>query len=376
MVGVPRGIILSRNRGPVNYILATLTGLCWVSAALLGRAAEPLAEERASDRFPVIESPSVGLPAGKEITLKGMVLNNAHTGQDQKGVFVDVLDGPPEIRAQVEKIMAECYPENGLDADAAMKLHDAWSQRLKYFIASPLAGELHKQATYNARQAMAVTGVVEEKDGQKWIAVSKCEPTAFIPGQDAGAGPVIHEAGPEAVNAADQRRRGPEVHLGAAWQILYERAVLPMPSLARGSSAPGRTDQGLLHGGAPDHLGNLRRDHGHQAQRGQSGQGACQPLLHRYVQVLRDVVGENRAPGAHPHSRRVGIRGPGGHVQPDIPGAVRGSGQQCREAHACQIKAAERLGLLRHVQQRVGTRERRVQCARPPGHGGSAPHSG
>jgi formylglycine-generating enzyme required for sulfatase activity len=163
----------------VNYILATLTGLCWVSAALLGRAAEPLAEERASDRFPVIESPSVGLPAGKEITLKGMVLNNAHTGQDQKGVFVDVLDGPPEIRAQVEKIMAECYPENGLDADAAMKLQDAWSQRLKYFIASPLAGELHKQATYNARQAMAVTGVVEEKDGQKWIAVSKCEPTAF-----------------------------------------------------------------------------------------------------------------------------------------------------------------------------------------------------
>jgi len=179
MVGVKGGIMSSQNRETLNFILATLTGLCWVNAALLGRAAESLAEQRASDRSPMIESPSVGLPAGKEITLKGMVLNNAHTGEEQKGVFLYVLDGPPEIRAQVEKIVAEYYLEKGLDADAARKLQDLWTQRLKYFIAGPLADELHQQATYNARQVMAVTGVVEEKNGQKWIAVSKHQPAAF-----------------------------------------------------------------------------------------------------------------------------------------------------------------------------------------------------
>lgn len=169
----------AQNRRTRCFILATLTGLGWVSLALPGRAAEPFAEQRAFDRSQVMQSPSVGRPAGKEITLKGMVLNNLHTGEEQKSVFVYVLDGPPEIRAQVEKIMAGYYPENGLDADAARKVQDLWTQQLKYFIAGPLADELHKQATYNARQVMAVTGVVEEKNGQKWIAVSKCEPAAF-----------------------------------------------------------------------------------------------------------------------------------------------------------------------------------------------------
>lgn len=117
--------------------------------------------------------------AGQEIILKGMVLNEAHTGDTQKSVFVYAVDGPPEIKAQVAQLLAENYPAKGLDAQAARNLQALWTQRLKYLITGPLAGTLHEQATYGARQVMAVTGAVAEHDGQKWITVSHCEPTSF-----------------------------------------------------------------------------------------------------------------------------------------------------------------------------------------------------
>ena len=118
-------------------------------------------------------------PAGKQVTLKGMVLNNVHTGQKANSVFVYALDGPPEVKAEFERIMAECYPAKGLDGDAARKLQDRLTLRLKYFIDGPIADKLRKRATYGARQVMAVTGVIRERDGKKWITASKCEPTRF-----------------------------------------------------------------------------------------------------------------------------------------------------------------------------------------------------
>jgi hypothetical protein len=68
------------------------------------------------------------------ITIKGMVLNNVHTGQREKSVFIYALDGTPEIRAELEKILVENYPDRGIDADAAQKLQDQFTARLKYFI--------------------------------------------------------------------------------------------------------------------------------------------------------------------------------------------------------------------------------------------------
>jgi hypothetical protein len=40
------------------------------------------------------------LPGG-EITLKGVVLNNAHTGEKEKSMFLCALDGPAEIKVEV-----------------------------------------------------------------------------------------------------------------------------------------------------------------------------------------------------------------------------------------------------------------------------------
>jgi len=113
------------------------------------------------------------------VTLKGMVLNNVHTGEKADSVFVYALGGSPEVKAEFERIIGEHYPEKGLDGAAARKLLDQFTQRLNYFIDGPLAEKLQKDATYGARQVMAVTGVIREQDGKKWITVSKCEPPQF-----------------------------------------------------------------------------------------------------------------------------------------------------------------------------------------------------
>jgi len=117
--------------------------------------------------------------AGTEISLKGNVLSNVHTGEKEKGLFVLAYDGTPEIKAEFQKIMAEFYPENGLDADAARKLQEQCMARLKFHIAGPLVESIYKEAQWTVRGVKALTGVVETRDGKKWIAVSKCEGTSF-----------------------------------------------------------------------------------------------------------------------------------------------------------------------------------------------------
>ena len=118
-------------------------------------------------------------PADDQVTIKGMVLNNVHTGEDRESVFAYALDGTPEIRAEVDRIMAENYPDKGLDGDAARKLQDEFTARLKYFINGPQAEELRKKATYGARQPTALTGVVQEVDGKRTIKVLKYADTTL-----------------------------------------------------------------------------------------------------------------------------------------------------------------------------------------------------
>ena len=47
--------------------------------------------------------------AAGEVTIKGMVLNNVHTGEGQTAVFVYALAGTPEISAEVDRIMAQAW---------------------------------------------------------------------------------------------------------------------------------------------------------------------------------------------------------------------------------------------------------------------------
>ncbi len=52
----------------------------------------------------------------EQVTILGMVLNHVHTGEKDPSVFVYALDGPPQIKSEFEKIMAEYYPDRGSTA--------------------------------------------------------------------------------------------------------------------------------------------------------------------------------------------------------------------------------------------------------------------
>jgi len=132
-----------------------------LAAILLTRLALGGLNARAEDAKPV------------EITIKGNVLSNIHTGEKEKKVFILAYSGTPEIAAEFDKIMAEYYPEKGLDADAARKLQEQFMTRLTYSIDGPLLDAMHKEAMWTVRGAKAVTGVVSVRDGKKWITASK-----------------------------------------------------------------------------------------------------------------------------------------------------------------------------------------------------------
>jgi formylglycine-generating enzyme required for sulfatase activity len=90
------------------------------------------------------------------------------------------IDGTPAIRAEVDRIMKRFYPDRGLDADAAQKLMDRFSVRLKFYLApdSPaLRGDKNtgKNHYCQGARASAVTGIATQKDGKKWITATRIE---------------------------------------------------------------------------------------------------------------------------------------------------------------------------------------------------------
>jgi formylglycine-generating enzyme required for sulfatase activity len=121
-----------------------------------------------------------------DVTLKGSLMCNGACIPDPKekdhGLVLFAIDGTAEIRAEVDKIMKEFYPDKGLDAAAAQKLMDQFSARLKYYIApdSPALTEKDKKNTGKNHYCMpalasVVTGTVTEKDGKKWIVATRIE---------------------------------------------------------------------------------------------------------------------------------------------------------------------------------------------------------
>jgi formylglycine-generating enzyme required for sulfatase activity len=126
------------------------------------------------------------VPEGVEVTLKGSVVcNGACVPDPREGDHVMVLfaiDGTAEVRAEVARIVKDYYPERGLDGEAAQKLMDQFSARLKFTLRpdSPaLKGDRNKGKNHYCQPALAgaVTGVVTEKGGKRWITAARIEPT-------------------------------------------------------------------------------------------------------------------------------------------------------------------------------------------------------
>ncbi len=118
------------------------------------------------------------------VTIKGNVLCNRAT--DTKPWFWDpkdgdhtpviyALEGTPAIAEQVRTIM-ESYPDRGLDVEDALLIQDQFTRHLKYFIApGPIAEKIHKDVEAGSG-LLALTGTISEKDGKKWITVTRSEP--------------------------------------------------------------------------------------------------------------------------------------------------------------------------------------------------------
>jgi formylglycine-generating enzyme required for sulfatase activity len=118
------------------------------------------------------------------VTIKGNVLCNraTHTrpwSWDPKDgdhtPVIYALEGTPGIHAQVERIL-ESYPSRGLDTQDALRIQDEFTNHLKYFISpGPQSDKIHKEVEAGSR-VLALTGTISEKEGVRWITISKYEP--------------------------------------------------------------------------------------------------------------------------------------------------------------------------------------------------------
>jgi formylglycine-generating enzyme required for sulfatase activity len=123
-------------------------------------------------------------PRQAEVTLKGSMVCNGACVSDPKAedhlMVVFAIDGTPAIRAEVDKIVKEFYPAKGLNADAARKLMDQFTERLKFWIApdSPALKDVKNRGKNHycmPAQASAITGALSEMDGKKWIKARRIE---------------------------------------------------------------------------------------------------------------------------------------------------------------------------------------------------------
>ena len=166
-----------------------------------------------------------------EVTIKGNVLCNRATDRkpwswDPKDgdhtPIIYPVEGTPAIAEQVRKIM-EGYPDRGLDVEDALAIQDQFDKHLKYFLSpGPIAEKIHKDVEAGSR-LLALTGTISERDGKRWITVSRYEPAQVnYPEKMVAPDRPFAPTGGEPLRAQDRRGADLEVHppcppAGSSW---------------------------------------------------------------------------------------------------------------------------------------------------------------
>lgn len=122
-----------------------------------------------------------------EVTLQGSLICNGACIPDPKGedhlLVIFAIDGTPAVREELNKIIKDFYPDDGLGAEGAQKLMDQFSERLKYYISPDSPALQDAKFTKNSGKnhycmpaiASAVTGDISERGGKRWITATKIE---------------------------------------------------------------------------------------------------------------------------------------------------------------------------------------------------------
>lgn len=146
--------------------------------------------------------------AGVEVTLTGVMMSNdictrtapADRDAQLKVPVLLALDGTAEVSAAYKEIMKDLIAGNSINYDQAKTIEEEMDKRLKYYITPGAIVDAIKGWSSKSNGGgctRAVTGIVSEKDGKRWITASKIEPLKAVKGNVHG---IIY---PEGFFAAD-----------------------------------------------------------------------------------------------------------------------------------------------------------------------------